>query len=126
MSDDRKTRGQATTLVVLVPLILILVPIGFGAASALIAPDAGQPDPFLEAPTTDSELCIMDKDAVYMRYHHMDLLKRIRDRVLRDGDRKGGSFDDCKGCHTSRERFCNRCHELVNLTPDCFGCHDYP
>ena len=36
------------------------------------------------------------------------------------------TFHECTKCHTSRVRFCNRCHEAVNLYPDCFGCHYYP
>jgi len=35
-------------------------------------------------------------------------------------------LQDCRICHESRAEFCDRCHEAVNLTPDCWNCHDYP
>jgi len=126
MTEKTKPKGRAKSLAILIPIVVILIPIGYSAAAALISPDAGQPTPFLMRPAPEHKACVGDRSADEMRYHHMDLLKRIRDRVLREGDRTGTSFDDCKGCHTSRERFCNRCHDRVNLTPDCFGCHDYP
>jgi len=36
------------------------------------------------------------------------------------------TFDRCWECNVSRTRFCDRCHEVVNLEPDCFDCHYYP
>ena len=61
-----------------------------------------------------------------MRFRHMDLLKRVRDEVVREGKEGAVELDGCSECHTSRERFCNRCHDKVNLNPDCFRCHHYP
>jgi hypothetical protein len=125
VNGPSKPRGRAKRLAIVIPLVLILAPIAYSAVSAVVSPGAGDPVPFLEMPDEKYETCVLEKDAHEMRYHHFDLLKRMRDRVLREGDRTWIQFDDCKGCHTSRERFCNRCHDRVNLTPDCFGCHHY-
>ena len=32
----------------------------------------------------------------------------------------------CKDYHTSREEFCNQCHNASSVYPDCYGCHYYP
>ena len=58
------------------------------------------------------------KDTRYMRLHHMHLLKEIRDEVMRGGKRGEIGFHSCRGCHVNRERFCDRCHNAVNLTLD--------
>ena len=47
-------------------------------------------------------------------------------QVVRYGIRGEIGLKKCKECHTSRERFCTKCHEAVSLTPDCYGCHYYP
>ena len=79
---------------------------------------------FLEAPAGASDRCV---DSVEdMRFHHMDLLKEIRARVVRDGKRSDITLDTCRSCHPSRERFCNRCHDAASVVLDCFGCHYYP
>lgn len=81
------------------------------------------PKPFLEMPQNEKE-CI--RDTQYMRFNHFLLLKRERDKVVREGKKKEIGFNDCRRCHINREQFCNRCHKMVNLIPDCFGCHYYP
>ena len=126
MSEKRKPTPRQKQLFILIPVVLILLPIVYSIVAAPLTARVDAAVPFLEPASTESETCVDGKTADEMRYHHMDLLKRMRDRVLREGDRSGTQFDDCKGCHKSRERFCNRCHDRVNLTPDCFGCHDYP
>jgi hypothetical protein len=123
MKPENPSWGRAKTLMIAIPVILILLPIGYSAAAALIRPDAGQARPLLVYPEGEDE-CV--REIEYMRYHHWDLLKEIRDRVQREGDREGLAFEDCMRCHDKPETFCNRCHEHVNLTPDCIGCHDYP
>ena len=34
--------------------------------------------------------------------------------------------DTCMGCHKSKERFCDRCHEYSDVTPPCWECHVAP
>ena len=82
--------------------------------------------------------------------NHMSLLKNWREAVVRDADKSqidinGTMYDKsltkcCMKCHTSRERFCARCHEYTNVLPlpplwsrgtaeravHCWGCHVEP
>jgi hypothetical protein len=107
--------------VVIVMALAILVPIAFSAVSPVFTQG---PEPFLEMPDEKYDACIRDTE--YMRLHHMDYLKEVREEYVRHGIRDGKGITSCKGCHTSRERFCNRCHDIAELTIDCFGCHYYP
>ena len=121
---DKKT----TAVIVLAAAVIILFPIGYSVVSVAFP----GPDPFLDIdepayqPDEKNAACIGGRDRTYMRFHHMDLLKEIRDQVVREGARAEIGLDDCWQCHTSRERFCNRCHNAVNLQPDCFRCHYDP
>ncbi|HEB69424.1 MAG TPA: cytochrome C [Desulfobulbus sp.] len=72
-----------------------------------------------------------------MRSIHMQLLNEWRDKVLRTGDR---SFDvkigdkmyqkslmnTCMQCHTSRKKFCEKCHTYASVKPYCWDCHYAP
>jgi hypothetical protein len=60
------------------------------------------------------------------RFHHMDVLKQIREDAVREGKRGGIALNTCWECHTSRGRFCRECHQSVNLTLNCFRCHHDP
>ena len=44
----------------------------------------------------------------------------------RFGIRSEVTLEHCGRCHTSRERFCDRCHDAASVKLDCFGCHYYP
>ena len=77
---------------------------------------------FLEYPTSDS--CV--RETGYMRFYHMDLLKEVREDVIRHGTRGEITLSGCRECHTYRDQFCNKCHDAVTLKLDCFGCHYYP
>ncbi len=85
---------------------------------------SGDSEPFLDIPEEAGEECVRETE--YMRFHHMDLLKELRDFGVRGGARRSLTFLDCRECHVSRERFCAECHQAVNLSPDCFECHYYP
>jgi hypothetical protein len=116
---------KPTNRILAVLVVVLLFPLGYSLADTLIS--GGDAAPFLAQPATNSRTCVKGYDAKYMRYHHMYLLKEVRDRVIRDGHREDGiGLSQCRECHEERERFCNRCHDTVNLTPDCFGCHYYP
>jgi len=117
-SADR--RGPAVVVAVLV----LLLPLGYSVAAYLIGGGAAQPKPLLEMPDPKHKECVEDKE--YMRFHHMDYIKEMRDAGVRRGALREISLASCRDCHTSRERFCTRCHEAVNLSPDCFECHYYP
>lgn len=71
------------------------------------------------------EACV--QPAPWMRRNHMDHLKHQRDGTVREGGRDAKrSLLNCQSCHTSREQFCDRCHQYVGVRPDCFDCHYYP
>jgi hypothetical protein len=112
---------KANRYVVAIMVIIILSPIAFSAASRLLTTG---PQPFLEPPNAQYENCIRDTE--YMRFHHMDYLKEVREEYVRYGIRDSEGLTSCKECHASRERFCNRCHDTVDLYVDCFDCHYYP
>lgn len=103
--------------------MILLVPLGYSVVYSLFTP-AEVSAPFLEMPDPKHEECV--KDTAYMRFHHWELLREIREEVVRYGKRTDIGLKKCQECHTSRERFCNRCHEAVSMKPDCYGCHYYP
>ena len=111
-------------LVIAIPALIILIPLGYSFVSPLLAQDAVVEEPFLEMPDASHANCVRETE--YMRYHHWELLRQIREEVVRYGIRGEVGLRQCRECHTSRERFCNRCHDSVSLYPDCFGCHYYP
>ncbi len=71
-----------------------------------------------------------------MRASHMDLLNDWRDRVVRDGDRiytapDGTEYEmslsnTCLDCHANKEKFCDRCHGYLDVSPYCWDCHNLP
>jgi hypothetical protein len=105
-------------------ILIILIPLGYSIMSSVISPGGGNQDIFLEMPDPKYTECV--KETEYMRYHHWELLRSIREEVVRYGIRGEINLNRCKECHTSRDRFCNRCHNAVSLSPDCFDCHYYP
>jgi len=70
----------------------------------------------------------------YMRTNHMNLLDEWRDEAVRSGERthvgpdgtayeKSFSVTCLSSCHSSKEEFCDRCHEYVGARPYCWDCH---
>ncbi|MBW2684002.1 MAG: cytochrome C, partial [Deltaproteobacteria bacterium] len=59
-----------------------------------------------------------------------------RDGVLRDGERdvitvggkqyRKGLQMACMQCHTSKEKFCDTCHDYTSVKPFCWDCHLTP
>ena len=109
---------------VLIPVVIILLPLGYSVVSSLLAQEPDIDELFLEMPGPEHEQCV--RDTTYMRYHHWELLRQTREEVVRYGKRGDVGLSKCKDCHTSRERFCSKCHDAVSMTPDCYGCHYYP
>jgi hypothetical protein len=105
--------------------VIILLPVGYSVTSHLLAQSAERKvAPFLEKPAPEHTKCV--RDVTYMRYHHWELLRTIREEEVRYGMRGDVGLKTCKNCHTSRAKFCNKCHDSVSMKPDCFGCHYYP
>jgi len=121
MKIERMLNKNKSLIVLVVLAVIVLLPIGYYAVSDAFPKST---DDFLEKPDPKYQECVDRTE--YMRFHHMDLLKEIREKVVREGIKQDVTFADCKECHINRSSFCDRCHLIVNLYPDCFGCHDYP
>lgn len=92
--------------------------------------------PNLEFPKNSKE-CVMDKD--YMNHYHMDLLNEWRDKVVRKNIRyltkDGKPFyingkpaemsltKTCLNCHNDKSKFCDQCHNYMDVKPYCWDCH---
>jgi hypothetical protein len=112
----------------LVFLILVTAPLWYNLSSGR----AGYV-PELEH-ASRGEQCV--RDSTWMISHHMDLLNDWRDEVVRHDDRfetgpDGVRYEKsltrtCLGCHKSKERFCDRCHNYLSVEPYCWDCHVVP
>jgi len=127
--DSRRPFNLRTPLGrVVLPALIIFFPLGYSVISDALGQGNPRHQLFLERPDPKYDRCV--KDTTYMRFHHMDLLKSIREAVVREGQRDKigltSGAESCRTCHTGRERFCNQCHNVANVRLDCFGCHDYP
>jgi len=111
-------------IAVVLIIVLMLTPLAYSVADHLFHFGSDDVGPFLERPDPKFKECV--KDTEYMRLHHWELLREIREEVVRYGIRGEVDLAKCMDCHTSREKFCDKCHNEVSLTPDCFGCHYYP
>ena len=109
-------------------LALATVPIWYNVASGheAVAPE-------IEKPKGETQ-CVAD--AEYMRREHMQLLSSWRDDVVRRGERvyttaDGREYDKsltrtCLGCHQSKAKSCDRCHNYLDVKPYCWQCHVDP
>jgi hypothetical protein len=121
MKIEHMLSKNKSAVAVVALVLIVLSPIAYYGIRDAFFPSA---NPFLEKPDPKYKECV--RDTLYMRFHHMDLLKEIRVQVVREGIRSDLSLEQCRECHTNRGRFCNQCHNDVNLNLDCFGCHNYP
>lgn len=124
MNLAKITDNKLRLIAIAIPILIILLPIGYSIASYIFVQDNPNPQLFLERPDEKYKECV--KDTEYMRHHHWELLRGIREEIVRYGVRSEINLNKCRECHTSRENFCDKCHNTVSLTPDCFGCHYYP
>jgi len=109
-------------------VIFVTFPLWFNAFSTA----STVPKP--ELPQGGERECIAS--AAEMRESHMVLLNEWRDDVLRDGKRDVITVDGknyrrglqlaCMQCHTSKEKFCDTCHEYASVKPYCWDCHLSP
>lgn len=109
-------------IAVLVFVLIILAPFAYSIVRPVVTQGSAVDREFLDIP--ESGECVRETE--YMRFRHMDLLKQMREEVIREGIRGEVSLNGCRDCHTYRGQFCNKCHDAVSLTLDCFGCHYYP
>lgn len=106
-----------------IPILIIFLLILYGVIANVVAIGNEPPQVVLERPDPKFDKCV--KDTEYMRFHHWELLREVRENVVRYGKRGEISLNKCKECHTSRDKFCNQCHNAVSMYPDCYGCHNY-
>jgi hypothetical protein len=117
--------------IITIAAVIILFPLGYSIVASVFSLGAQDSEPFLQkVDPKHGDTCVLQAKFPDLdpRFYHMDVLKQVRDDAMREGKREGVSFNDCRGCHTSREQFCDRCHNAVNLSLDrsCFRCHFYP
>jgi hypothetical protein len=108
----------------LVIILVLLIPFGYALVDSATTESEPASKPFLERPDPQYENCVRDTE--YMRFHHWELLRGVREDIVRFGKRDNAGLSECRGCHTSRERFCDQCHLSASVLPDCWGCHYYP
>jgi len=120
---------DAGKIILGIVIFLVLITFPFWFTPALGNPDY-RPEPELPAGK-----CVESRE--YMVHWHMDLLDEWRDSVVRDGNRMyvSSEYGDryemsltrtCMSCHTSKERFCDRCHDYTGVDPYCWDCHVEP
>lgn len=126
--------GSGQTLLAAALVVIVLCPFGYHVVARIVGGVAGlvrgaEPSqPFLkpaQPPDPTQKTCIRGWSALEMRLHHWEHLKTIREEFVRDGHRSKDGLKNCKDCHKSRAEFCDKCHNAVTLTPDCWQCHDY-
>ena len=83
----------------------------------------------LPEPPEGETKCVEDK--AFMTGNHMKLLYDWRNAVVRDASKtpytskaSGEQHEmsltkTCLKCHSSRETFCNRCHDYADVRPNC-------
>jgi hypothetical protein len=124
MSPSDKAKGKPAPVAMFVLIAVILLPVGYSAFTAMFARGSPEDQPFIQVPDSQDKQCV--RETSYMRYHHWELLREIREQVVREGVRGEIGLNSCRECHPNRAQFCNQCHEAVSMRPDCFGCHYYP
>jgi hypothetical protein len=122
--------------------IIIGIIIFIGIATFPILYDIGKasvppPEPKIDTPEIQKmaeKKCIEPKS--YMKTEHMVMLNDWRDSVVRDGNRiyiasDGKEYamslqNTCMKCHSNKKKFCDECHNYVEVTPYCWDCHIEP
>ena len=111
-------------------LVLATFPLWYNLAlgDSAARPELEMPDPAVHPN------CVAPLEQ--MRSSHMDLLDDWRDAVVRDGERiytadDGTKYEmsltkTCMDCHTNKEKFCDRCHDYMDVAPYCWDCHNAP
>ena len=98
-----------------------------------------KPDPKLDTPEIlklpeNERRCV--EATSFIKTEHMKLLNEWRDWVVRDGDgvytnAEGRKYtmslqNTCMKCHSNKTKFCDECHNYVDVKPYCWDCHIAP
>jgi len=97
---------------------------------------AGDTHRYVKPGSRAAGLAACVEPTVYMRRHHMELIKHQRDATVRHGIRgTPHSLAGCIDCHVSHDaqdravaingpdQFCGACHAFTAVDVNCFGCH---
>jgi len=113
---------------IIVFLALITFPIWYNVANG----KAGYTPELERAAHGDN--CV--RDSAWMTGNHMDLLNQWRDEVVRQNSRYETGPDEVTDeksisytsldCHQNKDKFCDRCHDYMGVTPYCWDCHIVP
>jgi len=108
---------------------LFLSPFFYNAGKA-----AKAPEPELTAKAKEAKVCVAQKS--YMRESHFTMLDEWRNTSVRDGERYYTAWDGkkyykslqvtCMDCHSNKTKFCDQCHNYVDVDPYCWDCHIVP
>jgi len=108
---------------------LFLSPFIYNAGSS-----AKAPDPQLTEKAKEAKVCVAPTR--YMRESHFTMLDEWRNTVVRDGERYYKSADGkvyykslqvtCMNCHSDKTKFCDQCHNYMDVSPYCWDCHFVP
>ncbi len=124
-------RGKIT-LAIFIFVALATLPFWYGRGRTAAPPSISLDTPEIESLAVKQ--CV--ETTAYMRSSHMELLESWRDAVVRDGNRlyvnhEGRKYPmslsgTCLGCHSNKEKFCDRCHASSGVKPGCWSCHSAP
>jgi [DsrC]-trisulfide reductase subunit J len=113
-----------------VPGLVVFVAIATLPVWLSLATGAKATEPEIAKPTSATE-CVLD--TATMRRDHMKLLLSWRDDVVRSNQREfvtadGRRFEKsltgtCLRCHTDQKQSCDRCHNYLDVHPNCWDCH---
>jgi len=104
-----------------------------------IGKDHVKPDPKIDTPEIlklpeAERKCVESKD--FMRKEHMKMLNEWRDIVVREGktqyvNSQGKIYNmslqnTCMQCHSNKSKFCDECHNYLEVKVYCWDCHIAP
>lgn len=108
---------------------LLLAPFFYNAGT-----DAGGPNPQLSEKAKEAGQCVAA--ASYMKSSHFSLLDEWRHTAVRQNERyyksqNGKTYykslqKTCLDCHSNKSKFCDQCHNYLNVAPFCWDCHIAP
>lgn len=119
--------------IIIVFVILVTFPLWYNLGKAAPAPDPKIDTPVIQAMT--DKKCIEPKET--MKTTHMKILDEWRNDVVRgDYNRQMTTADGrvfekslqngCMKCHSNKTKFCDQCHNYMEVKPFCWDCHIAP
>ncbi len=82
--------GSGRALLVIILFVILLIPVGYSVIGGVNPRGTTVAEPFLERPAAVYDTCV--KDTEYMRWHHWELLRQVREEIVRYGERGGRRY----------------------------------